>query len=98
MEKSTEEVKYVITYERDVMRKDIPALSAKEGEEIQRAIERKLTLRPDIFGKPLRGTLKNHWRLRVGSYRVVYRINGTTVNIFAIELRPTVYETAMKRI
>lgn len=92
-----QELKYIIAYENDVRRKDIPALPRKQGFEIMVAIERKLTIRPEIFGKPLRDTLKNHWSLRVGSYRVVYRIAGKTVNIFAIELRPTVYQTAKKR-
>ena len=91
-------MRYVITYEREVMRKDIPALPVKEGEQIRIAIERKLTEHPEIFGKPLRGTLKNHWSLRVGDYRVVYRMSGGTVHIFAIELRQTVYQTARKRI
>ena len=89
---------YRIIYERDVVRKDIPALPQQEAVRIEKAITGKLTVLPEIFGKPLRGSLKHHWSLRVGSYRVVYRMTGNTVNIFAIELRPTVYETVKKRI
>ena len=89
---------FTITYERDVVRKDIPALPPKAGREIKVAMERKLTVYPALFGKPLRGSLKNHWSLRVGDYRVIYRITDDIVRIFAIELRSTVYQTVRKRI
>ena len=39
---------------------------------------------------------KNHWRIRVGDYRIVYSIDdtGKTVNITRIAHRSEVYEKA----
>jgi mRNA interferase RelE/StbE len=41
----------------------------------------------------LRGTLKPGWRVRVGDYRVLYRINDAAgeVRIFAIGHRREIY-------
>ena len=89
---------FSVIIDRKVIKDDLPRLSSTERQTILIAIEKKLTTHPNIFGKPLRGTLKNHWSLRVGDYRVVYRMSGNTVNIFAIELRPSVYQTARKRV
>ncbi|MES2504791.1 MAG: type II toxin-antitoxin system RelE/ParE family toxin [Myxococcota bacterium] len=46
------------------------------------------------LGKPLRYSLKGHRRLRVGDYRVVYRIEpqNQTVVIIAIKHRKDIYE------
>lgn len=41
---------------------------------ITRAIRKKLTADPMVFGKPLGGLLNGYWRLRVGDYRVIYRM------------------------
>lgn len=65
---------YVIEYLKDVIDKDIPRLPKKVKTMIKRAIEERLMIDPVGFGKPLRYSLKGHRRLRVSSYRVVYRI------------------------
>ncbi|HTM64555.1 MAG TPA: type II toxin-antitoxin system RelE/ParE family toxin [Gammaproteobacteria bacterium] len=36
------------------------------------------------YGKPLRYSLKNHRQLRVGDYRVVYRINETESTVIIV--------------
>ena len=59
---------------------------------IKTAIEERLMVDPIGFGKPLRYSLKGHRRLRVGDYRVVYRIEKKTVVIIAIKHRKDVYE------
>lgn len=61
---------------------------------IRKAIEKKLTTDPIAFGKPLRYTLKGFRRLRVGDYRVIYRIveNKVLVIIVDIDHRRVVYE------
>jgi mRNA interferase RelE/StbE len=38
----------------------------------KRAIENKLIIDPRSFGKPLAGSLKGHYRLEIGDYRVIY--------------------------
>ncbi len=83
---------FVLQYHQQVVREDIPALPKKERVRIQRAIEEKLTTHPEVFGKPLRRSLKGYRRLRVGDYRVIFRIEQTSIKIFLIAHRSVVYE------
>ena len=39
---------------------------------------------PEEYGAPLRKTLKGYWKLRVGDYRVVFRVEGDEITIFGI--------------
>jgi mRNA interferase RelE/StbE len=71
---------------------DIPRLSKRDYERIGREIAKKLTEHPEIFGKPLRRALKGYRALRVGDFRVVFRIQEKTVKIFLIAHRSVVYE------
>ena len=80
-----------------VTEEDIPHLSKTDFERIARAIAQKLTAHPEIFGKPLRCALKGNRSLRVGDFRVVYRIEGATVKIFLIAHRSVVYERYQQR-
>ena len=83
---------YSIEYLRDVLKHDIPLLPKKMRNIIQRAIEERLMVDPIGFGKPLRYSLKGHRRLRVGDYRVVYRIETNVVLIVAIKHRKAIYQ------
>ena len=51
---------------------------------IKRAIEERLATKPEVYGKPLLRTLKGYWKLRVGEYRVVFKISGNDLRIFGI--------------
>ena len=88
------EVKYQIRYIEEVVKKHIPALPTSARDLIKRAIEERLMIDPIRLGKPLRHSLKGHRRLRVGDYRVVYRIenDALTVVVVAIKHRKDVYE------
>jgi mRNA interferase RelE/StbE len=46
---------------------------------IKKAIEDRLLTQPEKYGKPLRKTLKGYWKLRVGDYRIVYKIDNYKV-------------------
>ncbi len=58
-----------------------------------KAIKERLEIDPVSFGKPLRYSLKGHRRLRVGSYRIVFRINDEKkiVIIVAVDHRKDIY-------
>lgn len=88
------EITYKIDYLEKVVEEDIPALPKSTKVLIKKAIEERLMIDPVGFGKPLRYSLKGHRRLRVGDYRVVYRIEPATntVIIVAIKHRSEVYE------
>jgi len=70
---------YRVEYLRTVITDDIPALPKSAKRQIRRAIETKLTTHPFELGKPLRYSLRGARRLRVGDYRVVYRIEPPDV-------------------
>lgn len=89
---------YSTIYHEDVARKDIPFLSPIWKKKIRDAIETKLSTSPEVFGIPLRNTLKGYRKLRVGDYRVIFRIESTTVKIFAIGHRSGIYILSNKRI
>lgn len=88
------EVKYRVRYIEEVVRKHIPSLSSSIKALIKRAIEERLMVDPMGFGKPLRYSLKGHRSMRVGDYRVVYRIEqeSDVVLIIAIKHRKDVYD------
>lgn len=86
-----------ILYHAAVVREDIQKLSSADKERIKEAIEEKLRETPEIFGKPLRYSLKGHRALRVGDYRVIFRIENDTVKIFLIAHRSFVYQKIKRR-
>lgn len=86
-----------LVYHPDVARVDIPSMPADIRQRIARAIASRLASEPQRYGKPLRGTLRGYWKLRVGDYRVVYDLVGTEVRILAIRHRREVYLKASRR-
>ena len=85
---------YTIEYLFSVIEEDIANLPLTMKVMIKKAIEDRLMVDPISFGKPLQYSLKGHRRLRVGDYRVVYRIIAKTnsVLIIAIKHRKNIYE------
>ena len=88
---------FEIQYHQVVVSEDIPKLSQEWRDTIKSSIEKKLTTSPEVFGKPLRHSLKGYRKLRVGDYRVIFRIEKDTVKVFAIQHRSVVYKTLKKR-
>ncbi len=88
---------FEIIYQQKVVEEDIRQLAFSWKDKIQAAIEEKLSTYPDLYGKPLRRSLKGYRKLRVGDYRVVFRIAGTKVLILAILHRSVVYKEMKKR-
>lgn len=78
---------YLIEYITSVVKKDIPALPVTAKSFIKNAIEKRLKNDPFQFGKPLTAHLKGYYRLRVGNYRVVYKIDQTHFKILIIAIR-----------
>ena len=87
-----------IVYHEAVTRIDIPKLSASLRQRIKTAIEEKLTVSPELFGLPLRRSLKGYRKLRVGDYRVIFRLEKTTIKILMIEHSSQVYKDVERRI
>lgn len=89
---------FELRYHPDVRDVDIPQLNETLKKRIKKAIEERLSISPHQYGEPLRKTLKGYWKLRVGDYRVVYKVEGNEVWIFAIINRKDVYKKIIKRI
>ena len=81
-----------LIYHPDVKEVDIPSLDARLKKRIKLAVETRLASAPERYGEPLRKTLKGYWKLRVGDYRVVYKVVGEEVWILGIIHRRDVYE------
>ena len=90
--------RFSLSYHQLVAEVDIPRLSREWALRIQWAIEHKLTVHPDIFGKPLRRSLAGYRKLRVGDYRVIFRIVDTEIRILTIGHRREVYRYLEQRI
>lgn len=88
---------FTFVYHELVVKSDIPKLSAVMKVRVKRAIEEKLLTHPEFYGKPLRRSLKGYRKLRVGDYRVIFRIESQTVKIFAVQHRSVVYKNAGSR-
>ena len=85
-----------VAYLRVVIDEDLPKLNADIRARIRRAIEQRLTTEPQLYGEPLRHQLQGFWKLRVGDYRVIYRIEGRIVWIVAIGHRRIVYVLVLR--
>ena len=88
---------YQLRYHPDVRAVDIPKINKNIRDRIRRAIEQRLRNQPEQYSEPLRKTLKNYRKLRVGDYRVVLKIDGEVVTIFAICHRKDVYQRVQRR-
>ncbi len=92
------EIRFHIDYHHLVAKEDIPRIAKFWQNEIRVAIETKLITHPDLYGKPLRRSIVGYRKLRVGDYRIIFRIEGNTVKIVIIGHRSVVYKMVQKRI
>ena len=77
-----QEETYSLKYHR-LAAAEVSALDPFWRERILTAIEGKLLLQPELFGKPLRRSLKGCRSFRVGDYRVVFQIQQRAVHIYS---------------
>ena len=88
---------YTLRYHPRVADQDLKTIPAEARARIARSIDARLTTAPERYGVPLAGPLRGYWKLRVGDYRVVFKISTAHVLILAILHRKHVYERAMRR-
>lgn len=81
-----------VVYSDKVATEDVPALSKSIALRIRRVIEEKLNSDPLRFGKPLQHEWRGYRSLRVGDYRVIYRVSEQTVHVVAIGHRREIYD------
>jgi mRNA interferase RelE/StbE len=88
---------FTLRYHPAVRSDDLPFIDRKMKERIRRAIEERLQTLPHEYGEPLRKTLKGYWKLRVGDYRVMFKIMKSEVWILGIRHRKEIYKDIDKR-
>ena len=86
-----------IRYHPKVKNEDIPRLSSNIAVRIENAIINRLLINPIKYGYFLRGSLRGYRKLRVGDWRIIYRIVGKEIRIIAIGNRKDVYKFATIR-
>lgn len=89
---------YIPIYHPEVIRKDLPHIPVNIRDRIKRAIEERLMVDPVQAGEPLRRSLKGHRKLRVGDWRVIYRVKEEQVIILIIQNRKEVYKSIFRRL
>lgn len=89
-----EKTQYLIEYDIAIEDK-LKKLPKPIRQMILNSIEKKLTTDPISYGKPLRYSLKGYRRLRVGDYRVVYKIIEDKIIVLIIDIghRKDIYES-----
>ena len=90
-------MKYGLIYHPEV-KDDIRNIPANIKTRIRKAIETRLQTDPVLYGQPLRQSLKGHRKLRVGDWRVIYRVEASTVIILMIGNRKNVYNEVFRRV
>ena len=77
---------------------DLALIPTNMRERIRRAIENRLLVDPVGYGLPLRKSLQGFRKLRIGDYRVIYRIEDEKVIVLKIGHRKDVYPKVLTRL
>ena len=86
---------FQVLYHPSVVGEDLSGLNRDIKDRLKAAIGKRLTNAPQDYGKPLRGQLQSLWSLRVGDYRVIYRIDAEQVKIFQMVHRRDAYQAGI---
>jgi mRNA interferase RelE/StbE len=89
---------FTLHYHPAVRDEDLPLIDRKSKVRIRKAIEERLQTAPQDYGEPLRKSLKGYWKLRVGDFRVVFKVVESEVWILGIRHRKSVYMDIGKRV
>ncbi|MEK7448408.1 MAG: type II toxin-antitoxin system RelE/ParE family toxin [Planctomycetota bacterium] len=89
---------YILFYHPDIHKEDLPNIPRNIQIRISNAVQERLLKEPLKYGEPLKRSLQGYRKLRVGDYRVIYRIDQENIIILKIGHRKEVYRRAHLRI
>jgi mRNA interferase RelE/StbE len=89
---------FTVHYHPAVRDEDLSLIDRKSRDRIRKAIEERLQTAPQDYGEPLRKSLKGYWKLRVGDFRVVFKVIESEVWILGIRHRKSIYMDIGKRV
>jgi addiction module RelE/StbE family toxin len=82
---------FEVEYHPKVAR-DLKHISHPIQKILRRAIETKIAVAPEMYGKPLQFSLRGARSMRVGDYRIIFVITQKVVRIAMIGHRAKVYD------
>jgi mRNA interferase RelE/StbE len=94
-------VEEIMTYRllyHPLVAEDVEGLLENIKDRIRTATESRLLPDPVRAGRPLRQSLAGHRKMRVGDFRVIYRVQGDKIHILKIGHRKDVYAKAAPRL
>ena len=89
---------YSILFDDAVIKEDLPSIPKANKEQIKKAVMERLATNPVEYGKPLRQKLRGYLKMRVGNWRVIYKVRDSSVIIYAIGIRRDIYSFATRRL
>ena len=84
-------MQYQVFYHPDVKKEDLPSIPSNIKDRIKRAIGERLLKEPLKYGQPLKRSLRGYRKLRVGDYRIIFRVEKDAVIVLKIGHRKEVY-------
>ncbi len=87
---------YIVKYHK-TLKEDLNKLDKFSRSRIKKAIESRLLIDPIKYGQSLKGTLKGFRKLRIGDYRVVYKVVKKEIIILGIRHRREIYKVIASR-
>ncbi len=87
---------YLVKYHKAV-KGDLGSLEVSSKARIKRAIETILIINPIKSGETLKGNFKGFRKLRIGDYRIVYKVIEKEILILGIRHRKDIYEVMKNR-
>lgn len=83
---------YQIRYLESVIKEDIPKLPKREKKRIQQSIGDRLIQNPMHLSQSLKYSFQNCRRMRVGDYRVIFKLLKEEILIVKIGHRKDIYK------
>lgn len=71
---------------RLVISEDFKSIDPHSQRLILREIRKKLAVDPKAYGNSLTGEFKGYWKLRVGDFRVIYKIKEKEIVVLVIKV------------
>jgi mRNA interferase RelE/StbE len=88
---------FVVLYHPDIP-DDLSLINRNIQVRIEASIAGRLVMAPQSYGKPLAASLSGYWKMRVGDYRVIYKVVKSEIWVLGIINRRDVYQEIIKRL